>query len=238
MKIHLVVASGVHEGKVIPITTSQFMIGRDPSCQLRPASQAVSKQHCAIIVRGEKVFLKDYGSTNGTTLNDEVLRNAERPIHHNDRIKVGPLEFSIRIETTAQHQSLGGAPSEMVKKQADEALSSVKAVAGKGGSSEGASERPTTPSRKTPSTPSPQPALSSSKEPSQEDIAAMLLGMNEEDSAESVPDGSTVMEVPALQQTTTPQQGSTKPSAPKGPTREETSNAASELLKKMLRRPR
>ncbi|HEX4607682.1 MAG TPA: FHA domain-containing protein, partial [Urbifossiella sp.] len=56
MKVSLVVASGVHQGKAIPIVGPQFIIGRDPTCQLRPASQAVSKQHCAVLVRDGKVY--------------------------------------------------------------------------------------------------------------------------------------------------------------------------------------
>ena len=40
MKVNLVVATGVHQGKVIPILGTEFLIGRDPQCQLRPASQA------------------------------------------------------------------------------------------------------------------------------------------------------------------------------------------------------
>ena len=38
MKISLVVAQGVHTGKVIPVTAAEFVIGRDPQCHLRPAS--------------------------------------------------------------------------------------------------------------------------------------------------------------------------------------------------------
>ena len=42
MKVSLIVASGVHVGKSIPVSGAKFLIGRDPECQLRPASQAVS----------------------------------------------------------------------------------------------------------------------------------------------------------------------------------------------------
>src|SRR5580700_8606943 len=69
MKFSLVVAEGVHAGKVIPIATDQFLIGRDPHCNLRPASPAISKQHCGFFVRADKVVLLDYGSTNGTLVN-------------------------------------------------------------------------------------------------------------------------------------------------------------------------
>lgn len=239
MKISLVVASGVHEGKVIPITVPQFMIGRDPGCQLRPASQAVSKQHCLITIRGEQVFVKDFGSTNGTVVNDEILRDAERSITHNDRVKVGPLDFTVNIEATAQHRALGSAPTESIRKKSDEALAAVKAVAETAAT---ASANNATPGRKTPSSkpvlkPAKAPAASS-EEPSNDEIAAMLLGLNDDDSAEKVPDGSTVMEAPVLPPAGATPPGPSKHVPAKSPTREETSTAASDLLRKMLRRPR
>jgi predicted component of type VI protein secretion system len=100
MKLSLVVAQGVHTGKVIPITTTDFVIGRDPQCQLRPASPAVSKQHCGIAVRDGKVFVRDCGSTNGTFVNGEQVA-AEREVKSGDRLRVGPLEFDVKVETGA-----------------------------------------------------------------------------------------------------------------------------------------
>src|SRR6516225_4172946 len=74
MKLRLVVNSpGKGEGKVIPITLSQFLIGRDPQCHLRPASALISKRHCAVLVRGEQAFVRDFDSTNGTSVNDESV---------------------------------------------------------------------------------------------------------------------------------------------------------------------
>jgi len=100
MKLSLVVAQGVHSGKVIPITTTDFVIGRDPQCQLRPASPAVSKQHCGVAVRDGKVYVRDCGSTNGTFLNGEQIA-AEREVQSGDRLRVGPLEFDVKIEIGA-----------------------------------------------------------------------------------------------------------------------------------------
>ena len=68
LKVQLVVtAAGPNQGRAIPLTSAKFMIGRDPDCQLRPASQAVSKKHCAIEVRDGKVYVADIGSTNGSS---------------------------------------------------------------------------------------------------------------------------------------------------------------------------
>src|SRR5438552_4908071 len=99
MNLRLVVAGGVHQGKAIPITTPQFVIGRDPQCQLRPASSAISKRHCALLVRGGRVFVRDFGSTNGTFVNGQLVQG-EVEIQNGDRFKVGPLDFTVALEAT------------------------------------------------------------------------------------------------------------------------------------------
>src|SRR5947209_9965180 len=100
MKLSLVVLTpGKMEGKAIPIKIPQFVIGRDPQCNLRPASALISKRHCALLVRDGKVFLRDFDSTNGTFLNEEPVKG-EVEVKHNDRLKVGPLLFGLRVEMT------------------------------------------------------------------------------------------------------------------------------------------
>ncbi len=100
MKLSLVVLSpGKMEGKSIPITTGQFLIGRDPDCHLRPTSALISKRHCALLIKGNDVFVRDFESTNGTTINDQPVRG-ERALHHGDRLKIGPLEFRTVIEVS------------------------------------------------------------------------------------------------------------------------------------------
>src|SRR5437588_3960755 len=100
MKLSLVVLTpGKTEGKEIPITTAQFTIGRDPKCNLRPASPVISKRHCAVLVRNGKVFLKDFDSTNGTLVNDQRI-TGEQELNHQDKLGIGPLNFAVRIESS------------------------------------------------------------------------------------------------------------------------------------------
>jgi pSer/pThr/pTyr-binding forkhead associated (FHA) protein len=100
MKLNLVVLTpGKTEGKVIPITLTQFVIGRDPQCHLRPASAVISKRHCALLVREGRVFVRDFESTNGTFVNDRQIKG-EIELNHEDRLKVGPLVFSVHMEST------------------------------------------------------------------------------------------------------------------------------------------
>jgi pSer/pThr/pTyr-binding forkhead associated (FHA) protein len=128
MKLSLqVLSQGKASGASIPITLSQFLIGRDPQCHLRPASPLISKRHCALLVKGGKVFLRDFGSTNGTHINDEVIQQAERALKHDDLVQVGPLSFRVQIEADTPVDKPTPPPPK-VKAQA-EAASDDEAIA-------------------------------------------------------------------------------------------------------------
>jgi predicted component of type VI protein secretion system len=109
MKVNLVVADGPHKGKEIPLKGSQFLIGRDPQCHLRPASPMISRKHCAFMIRGDKVFLKDFGSTNGVHVNDKRIEG-ELEIQNQDRIIIDPLHFLVRIENSKAPTAKAPAP--------------------------------------------------------------------------------------------------------------------------------
>jgi pSer/pThr/pTyr-binding forkhead associated (FHA) protein len=100
MNLSLVVLTpGKMQGKAIPISIPQFLIGRDPDCHLRPSSPLISKRHCAVLIRDNQAIVKDLGSTNGTTVNNEAV-TAERELRDDDHLKVGPLEFRVLIQVT------------------------------------------------------------------------------------------------------------------------------------------
>jgi pSer/pThr/pTyr-binding forkhead associated (FHA) protein len=100
MKVSLeVLTPGKMEGKTIGIGVSQFVIGRDPQCNLRPASPLISKRHCLIETRNNQAIVRDFGSTNGTYVNDERVDD-EHDLQDEDVLKVGPLEFRVTIETS------------------------------------------------------------------------------------------------------------------------------------------
>lgn len=100
MKLNLIVmTAGTMQGKAIPITLSQFLIGRDKQCHLRPASPIISNRHCALQVRGDKVFVRDFESTNGTYVN-EIPVKGEMELHDRDSLRLGPMLFTVQLERT------------------------------------------------------------------------------------------------------------------------------------------
>ena len=108
MKISLVVlTAGKMMGKEIPITAAEFRIGKDPSCQLKPAS-GVSDKHCAFLVKQGKLFLVDLGSSEGTFVNDNKI-SAEVELKLKDKVKVGPLLFEVKFEAPTANPAAAAA---------------------------------------------------------------------------------------------------------------------------------
>jgi pSer/pThr/pTyr-binding forkhead associated (FHA) protein len=135
MKLSLVVNDGVHKGKVIPIPLKQFLIGRDPQCHLRPASPLISKRHCALVIQGDKIVVRDFDSTNGTMLNGEPVKG-EREVKNEDRLLIGPLSFLVRVEAGV----VAGKPATAIKPASesaeDESAAALLLDAGEGESTD------------------------------------------------------------------------------------------------------
>jgi anti-anti-sigma regulatory factor len=97
MKLYLIVASGKQKGLPIPIKVDLFLMGSDAICQLRSKLPGVAAQHCALVTRDNKVFIKDLEGGE-TIVNGELMPAGEEwPIHAGDRLTVGPLEFMFQF---------------------------------------------------------------------------------------------------------------------------------------------
>lgn len=232
MKLSLLVMTpGKQEGKALEIKLSQFVIGRDPQCHLRPASPLISKRHCALIQRDGKAFLRDFDSTNGTIRNDEPVKG-EVELRHGDVLKVGPITLKVQLEADAPVNRATPAPPTkgVVKKTEDKKdrtpLPDTRAAARAPAASSSDSEE--------------------GGDEADDDIAAMLLSVGDDDEpssggAEGVPEGTTVMDLPVppelLAQDSSRAEDKPKEQQPK-PATGNTSSAAKAILEKYMRRPR
>ncbi len=239
MKLSLeVMTPGKQEGKVLEVKLTQFVIGRDPQCHLRPASPMISKRHCAILQRDGKAFLRDFGSTNGSFVNDAPVKG-EVELSNNDRLKIGPILFTVRLEASAPVNRPTPGPATRTSEKAAVAAAKPKAAS---------ADR------------TPPPSTKGQEE--DDDIAAMLLSLGDDDSSaassaggDGIPDGSTQMEIlvppgsiPDEPPTGEPQKeakegegaqpaAAAKTANPKD-TKGNTATAAKSILEKMMRRPR
>jgi EAL domain-containing protein (putative c-di-GMP-specific phosphodiesterase class I) len=62
---------------VFPIDPVPFTIGRDQDCHLTIASEGVSRHHAQLNVSGDMLWIRDFGSTNGTFLNGKPVTESE-----------------------------------------------------------------------------------------------------------------------------------------------------------------
>ncbi|QDV35193.1 FHA domain-containing protein [Tautonia plasticadhaerens] len=99
MKVSLIVVQGKPEGKVIPLATTRFRVGRGEGCHLRPNNEQVSRNHSEVEVLEDSVVVRDLGSRNGTFVNNQRLEpNTDHVLKNKDLIQIGPLTFAVSIQ--------------------------------------------------------------------------------------------------------------------------------------------
>ncbi len=99
MQVKLKVLSGSHAGLELVVSGDKFIIGRGESCNLRPKSESVSRKHCIIVQRDNRVLIQDLASRNGTFVNDKRLpTDKAKVLKPGDKLKVGKMEFEVLIE--------------------------------------------------------------------------------------------------------------------------------------------
>ena len=248
MKLSLVVLTpGPNQGKVLEIKLSQFVVGRDPQCHLRPASPMISKRHCAVLQREGKAFVNDFDSTNGTFVNNDQVKG-EVELHHGDQLKMGPLLFEVRIEATAPvNRPTPPPPTKPVTKTAPANKAGTPPPAAKAAATVKAvpkTDATPSPDAKPAEEPADTPADTTDQTGSNDDdIAALLLSLHDDGTGSSsgsspeVPEGSTVHEMP-LPAEVAAQMAKAQNEKPKSATSANTSQAAKSILEKYMKRPR
>jgi predicted component of type VI protein secretion system len=96
MDLKLKVVEGKNAGQEIPVHGKKFMIGRAEDCNMRPGSELISRHHCVLLVEDGYLAVRDFGSKNGTYVNQERVVG-ERELKAGDRLTVGPLQFEIHV---------------------------------------------------------------------------------------------------------------------------------------------
>ena len=96
MDLKLRVLEGKNAGQDIAVSGKKYLIGRAEDCHLRPSSDLISRHHCVLLIEDGYVGVRDFGSKNGTYVNQERVVG-ERELKVGDRLTIGPLAFEIVI---------------------------------------------------------------------------------------------------------------------------------------------
>ena len=90
-----VVQQGFYEGLELPIDAAWLVIGRGASADWCLAELTLSRSHAAFGWDGERFFVEDLGSTNGTFVNGE--RSARVRLRDGDEVQIGRLRLRVAI---------------------------------------------------------------------------------------------------------------------------------------------
>jgi len=99
MQVNLKVIEGPYKGRIFSFTQhDSFLIGRSPDAHLYlPEDRFFSRNHCLLEINPPHSFLRDLGSTNGTFVNGQRVK--EVFLNNGDQIRGG--ETVVIVEVTA-----------------------------------------------------------------------------------------------------------------------------------------
>jgi class 3 adenylate cyclase len=122
--IEITVVEGVDRGKILRTEQLPVLIGRAPDNDLHaPLDRKMSRQHATVVQRGNRYFLEDLGSTNGTFLRDAKVSQAAE-LFHGDHFVCGETTFRFALK----EQDLPREDSTVIVSAPEELVSSVFAT--------------------------------------------------------------------------------------------------------------
>ncbi len=91
----LMVESGPDAGATVPLAGETTTLGRHVNCDVVVDGAAVSRLHAGIEQAETGYLLRDYGSTNGTFVNDQKIDEQGRQLVHGDEVRLGGSDVQL-----------------------------------------------------------------------------------------------------------------------------------------------
>jgi hypothetical protein len=89
--------------ETVNLTNDRSVVGRGTQADIRIKDSRISREHCAIEIRGDSVYIVDLGGSNGTWIGStKILANVREPFPVDAIVHVGPAQLQ-RISTTPQY---------------------------------------------------------------------------------------------------------------------------------------
>ncbi len=78
----------------VDLVKERTIIGRSKDADIRVNDNRVSREHCALELKGDKVYVVDLGGGNGTWIGStRILANVREPFPHDAVVHVGPAQL-------------------------------------------------------------------------------------------------------------------------------------------------
>lgn len=105
MDVTLTIERGPASIRRIRLRSPETIIGRQKGCDIRIPSAEVSRRHCLLSFANGQLMVEDLESVNGTFINQVPIKGRQT-LQAGDRLKVGPLTFSVDYAAPPKVQAL------------------------------------------------------------------------------------------------------------------------------------
>lgn len=95
MDAKLVMFKSDGQRREFPLKKQTTTIGRNTDCDFQIPLPVVSRRHCQVTLDGEKLAMRDLGSSNGSFVNSKRVQEAT--LEAGDQLTIGPVIFTIVI---------------------------------------------------------------------------------------------------------------------------------------------
>ena len=89
---------GGQEQQTCLIDRPKMVVGREPACEIPIDNLGISRQHCALLTKGDTFLVQDLGSANGTFVNGKKI--VEHYLNDGDEIFIG--KYILKFKNEAQ----------------------------------------------------------------------------------------------------------------------------------------
>lgn len=114
---YLVFITGPDLGNAISLYKERLIIGRDQTCDIVINKPYASKKHAEILTHDNQSTLRDFGSTNGTFVNNLPITRIE--LKDRDEVKIGQVIMQyFRIDLNREEQA-PPRPGDSAKKESE-----------------------------------------------------------------------------------------------------------------------
>lgn len=128
---------GPLQGQVVALDRDKTILGRNPDCQVVIPNSAVSRWHAQVLCVGERYYLEDLKSRNGTAVNDDEIATRTL-LNHGDRIRICDFQATFLEDghdgdstSTVVEATLGSGSDLRLENQPAERLAALLAITSK-----------------------------------------------------------------------------------------------------------
>lgn len=97
------------EGPDLLLDKPIMLLGRHPECDIQLNSRRVSRRHCCIARVNNRLLIRDLGSTNGTRVNGQRVREAW--LQSGDELLIGAYRYRVHWPAAAEQVASAAAPA-------------------------------------------------------------------------------------------------------------------------------